>query len=329
MNSKTKKPVILLTGFLGSGKTTFLNRLLASEAFHNSLVVINEFGSIGIDHHLVQESSETLLELSNGCACCSVRGELVETLANQPLEQFDRVIIETTGIANPLPIFQSLAFHYGLSQTLKPATIITTFDTKSGFELVESHQEALHQISMADTIVMTKTDLTASTTDAESKIRSLNQTAHLINSTDPIMPDKLEATTAASKVIKTPLDHHAAAYSSTVLATDQPLSQSSLSGLLHTLSNQFGAKLLRIKGFAKLEGRNAPVAVQVSGDIVHDFEPLEHWPGETESTQLVVITKGASATEIQTLFSGFMGDVTLDAPDQQALLNNPLAIPGL
>ena len=111
MTMTPKTPVILLTGFLGSGKTTFLNRLLAKAPFRNSLVIVNEFGAVGIDHHLVENTAETLLELSNGCACCSVRGELVETLASQQLERFDRIIIETTGIADPLPIFQSLAFH--------------------------------------------------------------------------------------------------------------------------------------------------------------------------------------------------------------------------
>ena len=159
MQPLSKKPVILLTGFLGSGKTTFLNRILKLDEFKNSLVIVNEFGSVPVDHLLVEKSAETIYELSNGCLCCNMRGELVETLANLDLTRFDRIFIETTGIADPLPVFQTLAFNPDLASRLQPSLILSVFDLARGKELISAHAEAQHQLAIADQILLTKQDI--------------------------------------------------------------------------------------------------------------------------------------------------------------------------
>ena len=328
MTLQNKSPVILLTGFLGSGKTTFLNRLLATDAFDNSLMIVNEFGTVGIDHHLVEHCAETLLELPNGCACCSVRGELVKVLVNQALEKYERVIIETTGIADPLPIFQSLACHPMLAQKLMPASVVTVFDTVRGCGLIEQHIEATHQIGLADTIVLTKTDMPGAIDNAQTQLRSINDTANFIPSSRTITPEEL-ARVSTNKIATQRLDHHSSAYQSTVLCTDKPVTIPLLSGLLHVLINHFGEKLLRIKGFSRVEGETMPLVVQVSGNIVHDFEPMKTRTSGLNTTQLVVITKQTDPQIVQDLFSAFLGEIVVNTPDRDALANSPVVIPSL
>lgn len=319
------KPVYILSGFLGSGKTTLLNRLLKQKAFANTLVIINEFGQISLDHLLVEKSSDTILELSNGCLCCSIRGELIDTLLQIQTKEFDRVIIETTGIADPLPIFQSLAFHPELSTNFKPAEIITVFDCQRGEKLIMDHSEAMAQIVMADIIIPTKQDLVQDRTIPIEEIRKLNETALVLDHPDDLDPEIIHQRTARPQGIG---HNHTHGFTSQVLETHSPVSISTLSGLLHHLSNTLGANLLRIKGFALTqEYPHHPVLVQVSGQIVHDFEKREHW-SEVPATRLVVIAKNTQAKEIKTIFDGFMNTLAIDTPDKKAMTENPLSIPG-
>ena len=202
------------------------------------------------------------------------------------------------------------------------------YDTVRGRALVDAHTEAVHQISLADTIVLTKTDLVDDLDVPAHLLHGLNDVAIVVDAQDEFDPDLLEGT-ATAKTETAPLHQHALAYQSTVLHTDKSLSLSALAGLLHTFANQLGDNLLRIKGLAKIDNEPAPVAVQVSGNIVHDFVKMEQWPEGINATQLVVITEALDTQTVQNLFSGFIGEITLDAPDQHALMHNPLAIPGL
>jgi len=323
--AQTRKPIYILSGFLGSGKTTLLNRLLKMQAFANTLVIVNEFGEIALDHLLIEESSDTILELSNGCLCCSIRGQLIDTLLNLDHTRFERIIIETTGIADPLPIFQSLAFHPDLSKVHSPAQIITVYDCLRGKTLIQDNDEAEKQLVIADAIVLTKQDLAPKSADPAGEISAYNQTARIFD--DPLMmtPDKI-----SQRTIRKTISHHSHAteYKSVLLETKEPLDERVLSGLLHHLCSILGEDLLRIKGLVKSDKPDqAALTVQVSGQVVHDFEPVK-FSQKVEKTQLVVIMKNADPTMIKSTFNAFMNTLAIDTPDQNAVMKNPLSIPG-
>ncbi len=320
------KPVYILSGFLGSGKTTLLNRLLKLEAFSNTLVIVNEFGEIALDHLLIEESSDTILELSNGCLCCSIRGELVDTLLTLDPSRFDRIIIETTGIADPLPIYQSLAVHPILAQTYSPAEILTVFDCLRGKELIMQNEDAQRQLSIADVIVLTKLDLAEDTTSARKFLKEHNRLALIVDDDSRLNPQIISQFTIKPEKA---LHSHPAKYTSLLLETKQALNVSTISGLLHHLTGVLGENLLRIKGFAKINLHpNKPLLVQVSGQIVHDFEVQGQWLTEPARTQLVVIAKNTDPKIIQIAFDAFLGNLAIDTPDQKTLIDNPLSIPG-
>ena len=161
-------PVSVLTGFLGSGKTTLLNRLLKDPALKDTAVIINEFGDVGIDHLLVEQSSDGIIELSDGCLCCTVRGELVDTLSDLidrlqtgRIKALSRIVIETTGLADPAPVLASIMGHPALAQALRLDGVITAVDAVNGAATLDNHMEAVKQAAVADRIVLTKTDLAA------------------------------------------------------------------------------------------------------------------------------------------------------------------------
>ena len=175
-------PVTLLTGFLGSGKTTLLNALLRHPGMDRAAVVINEFGEIGLDHDLIESSTEAMVLMRSGCLCCEVRGDLAQTLAalrdrrDAGEIDFDRVVIETTGIADPGPIVQTLVMDGELSYDFALDGVLTTADAATGARTLDQQFEAVQQIAMADRIILTKTDLvTAAQRDAfEKRIAAIN-----------------------------------------------------------------------------------------------------------------------------------------------------------
>ena len=160
-------PVAVLTGFLGSGKTTILRHLMESHALSRTLVIINEFGEVGLDHQLVSHvDDDTVVALSSGCICCTIRGDLAETLARAPgryarggKRWFDRVIIETTGIADPAPILQTLLAEPAVLRHYAMARVLTTVDAVNGESALAAYPEAVKQIGVADQLLITKTDL--------------------------------------------------------------------------------------------------------------------------------------------------------------------------
>jgi G3E family GTPase len=188
-------PVSVLTGFLGSGKTTLLNRLLKDPALADTAVIINEFGDVGIDHLLVEKASEGIIELADGCLCCTVRGELVDTLADLidrlqtgKIPRLKRVIIETTGLADPAPVLHAIMGHPVLLQAFRVDGVITTVDAVNGMATLDAHEEAVKQAAVADRIVITKTDLADAATNVQSlkaRLAALNPGADLIDVSDP------------------------------------------------------------------------------------------------------------------------------------------------
>ena len=190
----TPIPVSVLTGCLGSGKTTLLNRLLKDPALADTAVIINEFGDVGIDHLLVEKASEGIIELSDGCLCCTVRGELVDTLADLidrlqtgKLQRLKRVIIETTGLADPAPVLHAIMGHPVLLQAFRVDGVITTVDAVNGMATLDAHEEAVKQAAVADRIVITKTDLRQAVGQTEAlreRLAVLNPGADIIDVSD-------------------------------------------------------------------------------------------------------------------------------------------------
>lgn len=183
-------PVSILTGFLGAGKTTLLNRLLKDPDLSDTAVIINEFGDVSIDHLLVEASSDGVIELSDGCLCCTVRGELVDTLADLmdrmqtgKIKPLKRVVIETTGLADPAPVLQSVIGNPIIAQNFRLDGVVTVVDAVNGLQTIANHEEALKQVAVADRIVISKAGLAdASTRDAlTARIRALNPRAPLID----------------------------------------------------------------------------------------------------------------------------------------------------
>ena len=183
-------PVSILTGFLGSGKTTLLNRLLKDPELKDTAVIINEFGEVGLDHLLVEQADEGIIELSDGCLCCTVRGALVDTLGDlvdrvqTGKVALKRVIIETTGLADPAPVIQSIMGHPVMVQAFRLDGVLTTVDVVNGMATLDNHEEAVKQVAMADRLVLTKTDLPEAKADRDalvSRLKRLNPGARLVD----------------------------------------------------------------------------------------------------------------------------------------------------
>ncbi|HSP24495.1 MAG TPA: GTP-binding protein [Saliniramus sp.] len=171
-------PLTILTGFLGAGKTTLLNRLLQDPALHDTVVIVNEFGEIGLDHLLVEKVDDDMILLSAGCLCCSVRGDLIATLEdllrrrdNGRINPFRRVVIETTGLADPAPILHAVLYHPYLSMRFALQGVVTLVDAVNGAATLDAHEEALRQAAMADRLVISKTDLADEATLSALKAR--------------------------------------------------------------------------------------------------------------------------------------------------------------
>ena len=184
--SQSRIPVSILTGFLGAGKSTLLNRLLKDPAMKDAAVIINEFGEVGIDHLLVETSNDAVVELADGCLCCTVRGELVDTLAELidgmqtgKVKPLSRVVIETTGLADPAPVMQSVMGHPSIAQHFDLDGVVTVVDAVNGLSTIDVFPEAYKQVAVADRLILTKKTLAdeAAVSAITQRLRSLNPRA--------------------------------------------------------------------------------------------------------------------------------------------------------
>jgi G3E family GTPase len=368
-------PVSVVTGFLGSGKTTLLNRLLKDPALKDTAVIINEFGNVGIDHLLVEQSSDGIIELSDGCLCCTVRGELVDTLSDLidrlqtgKIKALSRIVIETTGLADPAPVLAAIMGHPALVQALRLDGVITVIDAVNGGATLDSHMEAVKQAAVADRIVLTKTDLgagAAGEADLILRLRHLNPGARILR------PSAEEASVAAlfncglfDPAAKTAdvarwlneegfrdrgherhgLEHHGHAHdhhhhdvnrhdlsiSAFTLIHDQPVPMVSVQMFLDLLQSTHGERLLRMKGIICLaEDPARPLVIHAVQAVMHPPARLKEWQGGDRRTRLVMITKDLPEEYVRQLFDAFMGKPSIDRPDGEALANNPLAIAGM
>jgi len=354
-------PLDVLTGFLGAGKTTLLNRLLKDPALAATAVVINEFGEIGLDHLLVEHTQDGLVTLATGCLCCTLRGDLVDALERltRALDNgravFRRVIVETTGLADPAPVLHTAMLHPYLVMRYRVDGVVTLVDAVNGLSTLDRHPEAVKQAAVADRLVLTKTDL-LDTPERRGAVESLRARLAALNPAAPIIdvrggdvsPGRLfdcglydadgkipdvtrwlaEEAYAASRPghhhhhDRNRHDDHIRAFS---IVTETAVPSSTLDMFLDLLRSLHGPQLLRFKGVVKLaETPDRPLVLHGVQHVLHPPASLPAWPDGDRRTRLVFITRDIEPDTIRGLFAAFVGAVAPDRPDAAAILDNPL-----
>lgn len=307
---RERVPVHVLTGFLGAGKTTLLNRLLTDRHGERIAVLVNEFGDVPIDGRLVVRSTEELIELANGCVCCTIRGDLARSLgglfAPRPWalrrKPFSRVVIETSGLASPGPVLQTLVLEPELAAAARPAGVVALTHAARIAEELERHPEAREQLGYADLILLNHCDRTdASGRDgAEAAIRRLNALAPIRRTerADVTLDDVLALAPLVSAEIDLERVHapHTPGAGTLVLRTEEPLDLHTLKLWLRFLASRRTHEIWRMKGILRCKGRDEAVVVQAV------YQWLEIGPGEEPapgSSVLVVIGRDLDAGELQ------------------------------
>ena len=304
-------PVSVVTGFLGSGKTTLLSRLLRDPALARTAVIVNEFGEVGLDHLLLEASDEEVILLEGGCLCCKVRGDLVRTaghlLARRARGEatFDRIVIETTGLADPAPILQALMTDREIAGELRLESVIATVDCAAGDATLDAHPESVKQAALADRIVLTKADL------ADPAASGLAQRLRRINPSAPQLV-ALHGVVDASRLFDSSAYEHRDLHESHAHAHNEvqtfclrrstPLHAVTLSLFLQLLAEHCGAKLLRLKGLVDVvESPGRPALIHGVQHVFHPPAWLDAWPDDDRTTRIVVIAQGLDAGWLQDL----------------------------
>jgi G3E family GTPase len=312
--------VTLLTGFLGSGKTTLLRRLLADPALKDTAVIINELGEVGIDHLLVERLDDQMVLLSSGCVCCTVRGELAMTMRDLHSRRerglvppFRRLVIESTGLADPFPVLSTLKADPVLRHHFRAAGVVTTVDAVNGSGQLDRYIESVRQVAVADAIVLTKTDIAeeAVTARLAARLDAINPSApRLLSAAEsPLDADALLQAGGSGwfKAIAEPsmaMAAHAGVRAFSIIV-DEPLDWTAFGVWLTMLLNRHGARILRVKGILALEGEQLPVAVHGVQHLVHAPTHLSGWPSEDHRSRLVFIVEGIEPDLIRRSFSIF------------------------
>jgi G3E family GTPase len=308
----TRLPVSIVTGFLGAGKTTLIRALLESPEGANTALVINEYGEVGIDNALLRASSDATVLLGNGCVCCLARSDLQETLrtlfadrARGAVPSFERVIIETSGLADPGPLLQTFASDRALGEEFHLQALIAVIDAPNGARNLASAPEAREQIALADRLILTKADL-ADPAPLVAQLRGLTAApiAQAVNGTiDPayLLDERLDLPKAIP-----PHDHahaHSHGIESFVLNFDRPIAWPAFEQAMAVLTALRGADLLRVKGIVAVEGVKGPVVVHAVQHTAHRPIELQAWPDDDHTSRLVFITRGIGRTEVENLLS--------------------------
>lgn len=311
-------PITVLTGFLGAGKTTLLNGLLRKAEMAGTAVLVNEFGEIGIDHLLVDKLDDTTVLLPSGCLCCAVRGDLVRALRDLlpriTAGEVRRVVVETTGLADPAPVVQTLLADVMLARAFRMDGIVTVVDAVHGWHSLEQHEEARRQVAMADRIVLSKTDLVADTAPLRARIAALNPGAPLLvaarGEVDPAGILECGLFDASGKIADVQGWLNDAAWGkggghdgrihSFCLTYTQPLHWRGIGTCLEMLIGTRGESLLRVKGILNLVGQERPVAIHGVQHMFHEPVLLAAWPeGDPRTSRIVFITRDLSRETIE------------------------------
>jgi G3E family GTPase len=338
-------PVTLLTGFLGSGKTTVLNHVLKQPDMAATAVVVNEFGEIGLDHLLVERSSEDVVLLNSGCLCCTVRGDIVDTLTNLFVDRvkgkipyFTRVAIETTGLADPAPILHTLMTDPIVAARYMLDGVVTTVDSVNGAGTLDKQPEAVKQAAVADRLLLTKTDLADSATrqEIEARLEALNPSAVIVpvaqGAVDPARLFNIGFYDPATKSVdvrrwlrdeafESDHAHHGHGHPDVnrhddrirafCITRERPISWAALSAWLDGLATMRGEDLLRLKAIVALSDRpDQPVVLHGVQHLFHPPVLLPEWPSEDHRTRMVFITRDLPREAIEATLAAFEEAVT-------------------
>jgi G3E family GTPase len=306
-------PVIAVTGFLGSGKTTLIRALLARPEGANTAIVVNEFGEVGIDQALLRASSDVTVLLGNGCLCCNVRTDLQETLralfadrARGAVPSFERVIIETSGLADPGPVLQTFATDRALGREFHLQALATVVDAVAGSRNIDRMPEARKQVALADRIAVTKTDLADPDTTGRliTRIAALTAAPVEIAANGAIEPSLLlDEPAAVPRSFDLGHGEHTHGLQSFSLIFEKPLSWPAFEQTMAVLTALRGPDLLRVKGLIAIERCRGPVVVHAVQHLAHPPVELEDWPDADHRSRLVFITSGLTRAPVAKLFA--------------------------
>jgi G3E family GTPase len=328
--------VNILTGFLGAGKTSLLNRLLCLPRLAGTAVIINEFGEVGLDHLLVETMDDDIVLLKSGCICCTIRGDLKDALLSLlersrrgDLPSFSRVAVETTGIADPAPIVATLSADPMLRHHFRTGNIVTVVDVPNGLSNLDAYPEAMRQVAVADRLVISKTDLAQGEAEAalHARLSAINPTAEILPLSEDLRPDDAiflhdvhDLAARGSEVARwlnaaSSGDHHHHRHDvnshrdirAFVLTADQPLHWPRFALWLSMLLNRHGEKVLRLKGLLAIEGNDSPVVIQGVQHLIHKPVHLQRWPDGVGGTTIVVIARGLDESVVRRSFLLFNG----------------------
>ncbi|MFZ3288982.1 MAG: GTP-binding protein [Telluria sp.] len=321
-----KTAVTIVTGFLGSGKTTLVNKALRDPRLRNTVVIVNEFGDVGIDHDLIEASDDSVILLPNGCLCCAVKSDLITTLIDLHQKRsggnvaaFDRVIIETSGLAEPTAVLDVLASHPAVSALYTAAGVVATVDAINGASTLDAHETSLRQIALADRILITKTDLIGSRSALDglrTRLSRINPDATFVDGAASVDSGAVLYFDAASKragardFSDKALHRHAHPHQHErihrfCLVREEPLAFDTLRLFIDALSVTAGPNLLRVKGIINVaEDSDRPAVIHGAQSLIHKLDWLDHWPSEDRRTRIMFITLDVDATS--------MGDILSD-----------------
>jgi G3E family GTPase len=308
-------PVVLVTGFLGSGKTTLLSRLLGRPELGETAVIVNELGEVAIDHHLLRRVDARTVLLGNGCLCCTLRGDLADELRDLlsrrtrgEIPPFRRVLVETTGLADPAPVLNTLLAEPVVMHHFEPGAVIATVDALNGDGQLDREAETLKQVLVADRLVVTKTDVAErSSVDAlVNRLRGLNPAADLLeDSFGEAEPALLLAPGSRDpRHLRMPEAPQHADVRPFVLFLERPVDWTAFGIWLTMLLASRGADVLRVKGLLDVGGPG-PVVLNGVQHVVHPPEHLDSWPDDDRRSRIVFIARGLGKDEVEESLAAF------------------------
>lgn len=316
-------PLYLLSGFLGSGKTTLLNTLLKAPQFANTAVVVNEFGEIGLDHLLVERSRDSVVLLDAGCLCCTISDSLHETLADLNFRKvrgevpaFERVVIETTGLADPAPILNALLGNRLVTDHYRLDAVVVAVDAQHALAQLEAHPEVAKQIAVADRAVLTKLDLADAPEELLERVARLNPGAVLLESRrgsaaplafapgDPVRVRDWPADVAvvrhhASHQRPADVNRHDERIRAHCFWLERAVSWAGLAAWSRIAAAAFGDRLLRCKGLLRIADTGEIVFVQGVQRVFHAPERLREWPDPDHRSRIVCIARDVDEAELR------------------------------
>jgi G3E family GTPase len=351
IEAASRTPVTLLTGFLGSGKTTVLNHIVKQPDMAATAVIINEFGEIGLDHLLVEKATDDVVLMQSGCLCCTIRGDIADTLVNLFVDRakgripgFERVVIETTGLADPAPILHALMQDPIVAERYMVDGVVTTVDAVNGMGTLDAQIEAVKQAAVADRLLLTKCDVASpeARRGLEARLAALNPGAPVIEVTggavDPALLFNLGLYDPTTKTVEVQrwlgdealaeapghrdhdhahgdddhaphghdINRHDAHIGAFCIVRDKPMSWTALSGWFDALTQMRGSDLLRVKAIVAIEERpGQPVVLHGVQHLFHPPVLLPEWPSDDHRTRIVFITRDLPRETIENSLAAF------------------------